>query len=127
MNTFPSINWHLMLGNLSQAVVSDAKRSVWYVVVHDLVHTNVKLHSVHIITTDTCLKFGATYTLIHHLTECGATMNIWTWTTARLPMIHRTIPRRISQEWVFFPSFKIWPRQNTKQLCGSYVTLYCMW
>jgi hypothetical protein len=72
--------------------------SVWYVVVHDLVPTNVKLHSIHIITTDACLKFGATYTLMHRLTERGATVDIWTWTTTRLPMIHRTTPRRISQE-----------------------------
>jgi hypothetical protein len=28
MNTFPSINWHLMLVNLSQAVVSDVVRSM---------------------------------------------------------------------------------------------------
>jgi len=92
MNMFPSINWHLMLGNLSQAVVSDEVRSVWYVVVHDLVLTNVKLHSIHVITTDSCLKFGATYALIHSLSECGATVDICTWTTSRLPVIHRTTP-----------------------------------
>ena len=125
MNIFPSINWHLMLVKLSQAVVSDAVRSMWYVMVHDLVPTNVKLRIIHI-TTDACLKFGATYTLIHRLTECGTTVDIWTWTTARLPMIHRT-PRRISQEWLFCPAFKIWPRQNIKQLYGSYATLYFMW
>ena len=81
MNIFASINWHLMLVNLSQAVVPDAVRSMWYMVVHDLLHTNVKLHSIHIITIDSCLKFGATYTLIHRLTEYGATVDIWTWTT----------------------------------------------
>jgi hypothetical protein len=114
MNTFPSINWRLMLGNLSQAVVSDAVCSVWYVVVHELVLTNVKLHSIHVITTDSCLKFEATYAFIHSLTECGDTVDICTWTTARLPMIHRTTPWRIPQEWLFCPAFKVCPRQSTK-------------
>jgi len=82
INIFPSINWHVMLVNLSLAVASDALRSMWYVVVHDLVPTNVKMHSIHFITTDSCLTFGATYTLIHSLTEYGATVDIWIWTTA---------------------------------------------
>jgi len=91
----------------------------------DLVLTNMKLLIIHIITTDACLKFGATYSLINRQTECGTTVDIWTRTTAWLPMIRRT-PRRISQEWLFCPALKIWPRRNTKQLYGSYVTLYFM-
>jgi hypothetical protein len=98
MNMFPSINWHVMLGNLSQAVGSDAVRFVWYVVVHDLVPTNVKLHSIYVITTDSCLNFGATYALTHSLSECGATADICTWTSARLHMVHCTTPQLISQE-----------------------------
>jgi hypothetical protein len=106
----PSINWHLMLGNLPQAVASDAVSSVWHMMVHDLMATNVRLHNSHIMTTDACLKFGTTYTLMHSLTECGADVDIWAWTTARLAMIHHATPRRNSREWLFCPAFKIWPR-----------------
>jgi hypothetical protein len=56
-----------MWGNLSQAFLADAVLSVWCVVIHGLVPTNVRLHSIHLIAPDAC---GETDTLIHRLTEC---------------------------------------------------------
>ena len=70
---FPSINLHLMWGNLSQAFLADALLSVWYVVIHGLVPTNVRLHSIHLKTPD---AYGETDKLIHRLTECGASVSI---------------------------------------------------
>lgn len=99
-----------MLGNLPQAVASDAVYCVWwYMMVHDLVVTNMRLNNFHIMTIDTYLKFGATYTLMHRLTECGADVDIWTWSTEKLAMIHHATPRRNYREWLFCPAFNIWP------------------
>ena len=69
----------------------------------DLAPTNVRLHSIHLIAPDACEE---TDTLIHRLTESGASVNIYTWVSAT---IHRKTPRQISREWFLCPAFKIWP------------------
>jgi hypothetical protein len=73
IDLFPSINLHLVWGNLSQAFLADAVLSLWYVVIHGFVPTNVRLHSIYLIAPDAS---GETDTLLHRLTECGARMNI---------------------------------------------------
>jgi hypothetical protein len=109
INMFPSIKWHLVWENLSQAVVSDAVRSMWCMVIQDLVLTNVRLHNINLMVTDTWSQCGATDTLIHRLTECGARVEIWAWTSAQLAVIHRTTPRLL-----LCPAFKFWPRPKHK-------------
>jgi hypothetical protein len=45
-----------------------------YVVIHDLVPMNVRLHSINLLPTDT---YGETDTLMHNPTECRANVGIW--------------------------------------------------
>jgi hypothetical protein len=48
---------------------------MWYVVIHDLVPMNVRVHSINLKPTDT---YGETDTLMHRPEECGAKLGIWT-------------------------------------------------
>jgi len=56
--------------------VTDTVRCMWYeyVVIHDLVPMNVRLHSINLLPTDT---YGETDTLMHHPAGCGANVGIW--------------------------------------------------
>jgi hypothetical protein len=44
----------LVWTNLSQVVVTDAARSMHYLVIYDLVSTNVRLYNIHLLATDSC-------------------------------------------------------------------------
>jgi hypothetical protein len=46
---------------------------MWYVVIHDLVPMNVRMHSINVMPTDT---YGDWDTLMHHPVECGANVGI---------------------------------------------------
>jgi len=60
-----SISWHLVWGNLPQAVVTGAVTFLWYMSIHDLVPPNVRLHSIRIKASDACSQCGAPDTLLY--------------------------------------------------------------
>jgi hypothetical protein len=79
-------------------------------VVHVLLAMKVRFHGIHLMSTDCCSKCEETDTLLHGLRECAASVDFWSWTSARLAKFHRTTPWRISLEWLPCPAFKIWSR-----------------
>ena len=50
----PAIDWSLVWGNLHNVRLSDGNRSAWYMVIHDIIPTNAKLHRIRLMDTDKC-------------------------------------------------------------------------
>lgn len=110
--TYPNVQWAVVWRNISQAWVDEDVRSTWYEVVNDLIATNVRLHKIRIAATEQCQHCGEKDTLQHRLTECGDTKQIWTWTRARMSWFLRTDQRWIPEDWIWAPSYQVWPPQR---------------
>ena len=108
----PGIEWERVWSNLHSIPTSEGTRSAWYMVIHDLIPTNTRLHRIWLVDTEECTLCGKQDTMIHKLTECGVGEEIWEWTHVRLAAIHRTDRRRIPPGWLLGPDFRLWPRQR---------------
>ena len=67
-------------------------------VIHDIIPTNVGLHTTRLMDTEHYTQGGRQDTILHRLTECGVRQEIWEWTCIRIARIQRMDPRRIPQE-----------------------------
>jgi len=47
---------------------------MWYIVIHDIVPTNERLHAIRLVESDRCRHCGRRDTLVHGLTECNEGM-----------------------------------------------------
>jgi len=101
-----------MWENLHIIPTSEGARSAWYMVIHDLIPTNTRLHRIRLVDTQDCTLCGKQDTMIHRLTECGEGEEIWEWTRTRLAAINRTDRRHIPPGWLLGPNFRLWPRQR---------------
>ena len=79
---------------------------------HDIVPTNERLAAIHLKTTTSCARCGATDTLLHRLTECEEGPVIWAWTRARIAAILHVNLKHMSEEWTLRPIFHYWPPQK---------------
>ena len=77
MHLQPANDRSLLWGNLHNVRLSDGARSAWYMVIRDIIPTNVRLHGIRLMDTDNCTQCGRQYTTLHRLTECGARQEIW--------------------------------------------------
>jgi len=55
--------------NLHTARLSEEITSMWYIVVHDIVPTNDRLHVIRLVQSDRCRHCGRRDILAHRLTE----------------------------------------------------------
>jgi hypothetical protein len=111
MQLQPAIDWSVVWGNLHNISFFDDARSAWYMVIHDLIPTNMRLYRIRLVDTENCTQCGRQDTMLHHLTECGEGKEIWEWTHTQIPRIQTTDPRSIPTDWLVSPCFKTWPRQ----------------
>ena len=68
---WPNIDWARIWKILNDAPVPENTRCIWYQVIHDIIPTNVRLHSIHMVIWDTCRRCAATDTLELRLIACG--------------------------------------------------------
>jgi len=75
---------HVLVNQLAFSVeeLVPSRRSMRYFVIYDLVPTNVSLYIIHLMATESCSEYGATDTLMHPLTERGASADLWICTSA---------------------------------------------
>ena len=104
-----AIDWSLMWGNLHNVILSGGARSAWYLVIHDTIPTNMRLHRIRLKGTEKCTQCGRRDTVLHRLTECGLRQEIWEWIRTRIAGIQRTDPKRIPNEWLLRLCVKLWP------------------
>jgi len=111
-----NIDWTRMWKNLNDAPVPEKTRCVWYQVIHYIIPTNVRLHLINMVPSDTCRRCTATDTLEHRLIVCGEGRTIWQYTKTLLARMLRTIPARIPDDWAPRPQFNIWPPKRHRAI-----------
>ena len=107
----PAIDLSLVWGQSSNVISPDGARSAWYMMIHDIIPTNMRLRRIPVMDMDKCTQCRRQDTKLNLLTECGVKHEILEWTRPRIARVQRTDPRRISKEWLLRPCFKLWPRQ----------------
>jgi hypothetical protein len=65
---WPDIDWLHIWKNLNDAPVSEDMRRICYHVIHDIIPTNVRLHRISMVPSDTCRR--CTRCLTHWNTDC---------------------------------------------------------
>ena len=110
----PETDWRRVWQNLHNTGSTQMITAVWYLVVHDLVPTNLRLHKIHLAESPNCSNCGRLDTRLHRLCECGEGEQIWRWTQQRVAWVMRTTPNNIPVEWVLRPQFRIWPPQRNR-------------
>lgn len=68
----PTVDRSLVWGNLHNVIFPDAARTAWYMVIHDMIVTNVNLHKIRLPDTEYCTQCERQNTILHLLTEFGA-------------------------------------------------------
>jgi len=71
MQLQPAIEWSIVWRNLHTTWTSEGAMSAWYIVMHYLMATNVRLYKVRLTDTTNCNQCGRQDTNLHRLTECG--------------------------------------------------------
>ena len=110
----PSVELALVWKNLHMTWVSEEAKSVWYIVIHDLVPTNERLNKIRRSDSVLCGQCERQDTLVYRLAECGEGMSIWEWTRKRLAWILRTDPLN----GFFAPNFRYGRRKGKGQFYG---------
>jgi hypothetical protein len=108
----PAIDWPIVWGNLHNVRIFYGARSAWYMVIHEIIPTNVRLHKIRLVDTENCTRCGTQDTMLHCFTECGVGKDIWESTRTQIARMQRTVINRIPTDWLFRPCFKTWPRQR---------------
>jgi hypothetical protein len=124
----PNIHWARVWRNLHNSWVLEEFRSVWYVVIHDILPTNTRLAAIKMVETDDCRRCGRKDTVQHRLKECVEGAAIWDWTRNRLAQMLRTEPHHVPDEWTQFPQFHFWPprRQRSMLWTSAHLVWYSL-
>jgi hypothetical protein len=104
----PYTDWDRVWRNVHASCWSEAVQSARYLVIHDLIPTNERLATIHMVDSDTCRQCGRPETLTHLLMECDNGPGIWDWTLRQVATMIRTYPRHIPKKWVLRPQFRFW-------------------
>ena len=110
---YPGIAWQRVWKNVHTTGLSDLIKATWYAAIHEIIHTNESLAAIHLTTTTSCVRCGATDTLLHRLIACEEGPVIWTWTKTRTAAILRIHPTHIPEERILRPTFHHWPPPKT--------------
>jgi len=113
---WPNIDGARIWTNLNDASVPENTRCIWYQVIYDIIPTNVRLHRIHMVSSDTYRRWTATDTLEHQQIACGEGRTIWCYTKTLPARMLRTIPARISDEWILRSQFTIWPSKRHRAI-----------
>ena len=117
-----------MWTNLNAAWIPNKMRTTWYQVIHDIVPTNDRLARIRLCDDPHCTLCKKTDKILHRLTECNATENIWDWTLERMALVLRTSPRHIYPKWTIRPDFNVWPPQRKQAILWliAHMVYYCV-
>jgi hypothetical protein len=114
MTLRPHIDWKMVWGNLQSNRLPERVRRAWYMIIHDLMPTNVRLHRIRLRDAVNCPQCRRQDMKLQRLTEYGVGREIWERTRLLKARIRRTEPRCVPTEWILHPSFKLWPRQRNR-------------
>ena len=109
---YPGIAWQRVWANVHTTGLFDRIKSTWYAAIHEIIPTNERLAAIHLTTTTSCVRCGATDTLLHRLIACEEGSVIWTSTKTRIAAILLIHLTHIPGEWTLRPTFHHWPFQR---------------
>ena len=125
---YPEIQWDTAWKNLNAAWIPNKIKTTWYRVIHDIEPTNDRLAKIKLRDEPLCNICSKTDTILHRMTECNATANIWKWTRELIAQILRTSPRNINPKWTISPDFNFWPPQRKQAILWiiAHMVFYCV-
>jgi hypothetical protein len=88
----PATDWKRVWTNLHDAWTAETITALWYVIIRDIIRTNVRLHNISLADTPYSKQCGGLDTRLLRLIECGEGRHIWEWTRQRIAWIIRTTP-----------------------------------
>jgi hypothetical protein len=94
-----------MVNSASKIYGSWRVKANWFRVIHDILPTNWRLHTIRLTDSALCSTCGQRDTLMHS----AEGLEIWEWTRKRIFWILRMDPVWIPYEWTLRPHFHIWP------------------
>jgi hypothetical protein len=113
---YPETQWDTVWENLNAAWIPNSIKTTWYQVIHDIEPTNDRLYKIKLRDEPLCNICSKTDTILHRITECKATENIWKWTQELIAQILRTSPQKIKPKWTISPDFNFWPPQRKQAI-----------
>jgi hypothetical protein len=122
---YPTTDWDRVWSNLHETWASDVIKANWFKVIHDILLTNERLHTIRLTNSVLFSTCGERDTTMHRITECGEGRKIWEWTRQRIAWILRMDPARIPQEWTLRPQFHIWPPRRHRAVL--WITAHKVW
>jgi hypothetical protein len=108
----PHAKWRRVWTNVHHAHTSAHIKAAWYLVIHDVITNNSRLHTIRLTDSPNCTHCGREDTTHHKLTECTETRVIWNVTRTAIASIMRTSGRNVPSHWATRPDFKLWPNQK---------------
>ena len=125
---YPEIQWDTVWENLKAAWIPNKIKTTWYQVIHDIEPTNDGIAKIKLRDEPLCNFCSKTDTILHRMTECNATANIWKWTRELVAQILRTTPRNINPKWTKSPDFNFWPPQRKQAILWiiAHMVYYCV-
>ncbi|KAE8739485.1 hypothetical protein FOCC_FOCC015015 [Frankliniella occidentalis] len=93
------VQWPTAWQAISRSWHGSATRSCWYRAVHDVEATASRLHAIGQATSPACGVCGREDTLLHRLTECGASSAIWGWLRRALGPLRPDVLIRPDIQW----------------------------
>jgi hypothetical protein len=71
MLLYPTTDWDRVWSNLHSTRAADAIKANWFRMIHDILPTNERLHTIRLTDSALCSTCGERDTLMHRITECG--------------------------------------------------------
>ena len=128
MRMWPNADWTTVWTNIHEAPIPETAKVTWFKVIHDIIPTRARLHTIRLSPTDKCEHCTQTDTLRHRITECGVTSLNWERTRKLIAIILRTDWRTIHADWLIRPTLKLWPPKRHRAvlwMLAMYI-MYCM-
>jgi hypothetical protein len=109
---YPQHNSANIWNNINKKFMSHTIRTIWYMVVQDIIPTKSRLHNIHRHDTGDCPHCGSQDNIQHRFTICTRAQEIWEWTRARIATLLSTSTSKAKNEWIFLPDFRLYPLQR---------------
>jgi len=107
-----SADWERIWTNLHECWTTKAVKINWYVVIHDILPTNERLHKIRLVHSKLCRHCGEPDTVQRIVTACDEGARIWLWTKRRIAWILRNDPAQIPPDLTTRPQFRLRPPQR---------------
>jgi hypothetical protein len=126
MRMWPNTDWSTLWTNIHEAPITQKAKVTWFKVIHDMIPTRARLHTIRLSPTDTCEHCTQQDTLRHRLTECGVTIGNWERTRKLIAITLRTDWGTIYADWLIHPKSNSGPLRDIELYYGCWLCTSCI-